>query len=158
MWIASAECGRSRVTGGSGPPTEARPAPTLRPTARSYVAYRAFVRTQVSLTQARQGAPDAEAAFGRLVSTTLRHLRTAAVGVTLVGGLPGSGRSTLAGALADRLGVTLLSSDRARRSWRASRRTSPRRRGTARGSTRRSGPRRTCAALLDRATALLVDK
>ncbi|MGC0372945.1 aminoglycoside phosphotransferase family enzyme [Streptomyces sp. SAI-229] len=80
-----------------------------------YVAYRAFVRAKVSLIQARQGAPGAEAAFRRLVSTALRHLRTSAVGLTLVGGLPGSGKSTLSGALADRLGVTLLSSDRLRK-------------------------------------------
>ncbi|MFF7795670.1 AAA family ATPase [Streptomyces sp. NPDC007991] len=80
-----------------------------------YVAYRAFVRAKVSLIQARQGAPGAETASRRLVSTTLRHLRTSAVGLTLVGGLPGSGKSTLSGALADRLGVTLLSSDRLRK-------------------------------------------
>ncbi|MEV0304316.1 AAA family ATPase [Streptomyces prasinus] len=80
-----------------------------------YVAYRAFVRAKVSLIQARQGAPGAEAASRRLVSTTLRHLRTSAVGLTVVGGLPGRGKSTLSGALADRLGVTLLSSDRVRK-------------------------------------------
>lgn len=80
-----------------------------------YVAYRAFVRAKVSLIQSRQGAPGAEAASRRLAKTTLRHLRASTVGVTLVGGLPGSGKSTLAGALADRLGVTLLSSDRLRK-------------------------------------------
>ncbi|WP_079085536.1 bifunctional aminoglycoside phosphotransferase/ATP-binding protein [Streptomyces dysideae] len=80
-----------------------------------YVAYRAFVRAKVSLIQARQGTPGAEAAAHRLVTTALRHLRASAVGLTLVGGLPGSGKSTLAGALADRLGVTLLSSDRLRK-------------------------------------------
>ncbi|MGA5406487.1 AAA family ATPase [Streptomyces lavendulocolor] len=80
-----------------------------------YVAYRAFVRAKVSLIQARQGTPGAETAARRLVSTALRHLRTSAVGLILVGGLPGSGKSTLAGALADRLGVTLLSSDRLRK-------------------------------------------
>lgn len=80
-----------------------------------YVAYRAFVRAKVSLIQARQGTPGMEAASQRLVATTLRHLRTSAVGVTVVGGLPGSGKSTLSGALADRLGVTLLSSDRMRK-------------------------------------------
>ncbi|WP_030227250.1 AAA family ATPase [Streptomyces sp. NRRL WC-3626] len=79
-----------------------------------YVAYRAFVRAKVSLIQSRQGAPGAAAAR-RLVTATLRHLRASAVGMTLVGGLPGSGKSTLAGALADRLGVTLLSSDRLRK-------------------------------------------
>ncbi|WP_344428677.1 bifunctional aminoglycoside phosphotransferase/ATP-binding protein [Streptomyces lavendulocolor] len=80
-----------------------------------YVAYRAFVRAKVSVIQARQGTPGAETAARRLVSTALRHLRTSAVGLILVGGLPGSGKSTLAGALADRLGVTLLSSDRLRK-------------------------------------------
>lgn len=80
-----------------------------------YVAYRAFVRAKVSLIQARGGAPGAEAASRRLVTAALRHLRSSAVGVTLVGGLPGSGKSTLSGALADRLGVTLLSSDRLRK-------------------------------------------
>ena len=80
-----------------------------------YVAYRAFVRAKVSLIQAGQGAPGAQSASRRLVSATLRHLRTSAVCLTQVGGLPGSGKSTLAAALADRLGVTLLSSDRVRK-------------------------------------------
>lgn len=80
-----------------------------------YVAYRAFVRAKVSLIQTHQGASGAQAAFRRLLSTALHHLRTSAVGLTLVGGLPGSGKSTLSGALADRLGVTLLSSDRLRK-------------------------------------------
>jgi aminoglycoside phosphotransferase family enzyme/predicted kinase len=80
-----------------------------------YVAYRAFVRAKVSLIQARQGAPGTAADARRLAVTALRHLRTSAVGLTLVGGLPGSGKSTLSGALADRLGITLLSSDRLRK-------------------------------------------
>ena len=37
------------------------------------------------------------------------------VSLVLVGGLPGTGKSTLAGALADRLGFTVLSSDRIRK-------------------------------------------
>lgn len=80
-----------------------------------YVAYRAFVRAKVSLVQAAQGASGGAAAYRRLLTATLRHLRTSAVGLTVVGGLPGSGKSTLAGALADRLGLTLLSSDRLRK-------------------------------------------
>ncbi|MGW2182296.1 bifunctional aminoglycoside phosphotransferase/ATP-binding protein [Streptomyces sp. NPDC001732] len=86
--------------------------PSLR---HHYVAYRAFVRAKVSLIQARQGTPDADRTARRLIASALRHLRTSAVGLTLVGGLPGSGKSTLSGALADRLGVTLLSSDRLRK-------------------------------------------
>jgi len=34
---------------------------------------------------------------------TLRHLRAGAVTLVLVGGLPGTGKTTLAGELADRL-------------------------------------------------------
>jgi predicted kinase len=46
---------------------------------------------------------------------TLDHLQAGAVTLVLVGGLPGTGKSTLAGALAGRLGFTVLSSDRIRK-------------------------------------------
>ncbi|GAA4543911.1 AAA family ATPase [Streptomyces collinus] len=120
-----------------------------------YVAYRAFVRAKVSLIQARQGAPDAETASRRLVSTTLRHLRTSAVGLTLVGGLPGSGKSTLAGALADRLGVTLLSSDRLRKELAGIPAEQPAAAGYGEGLYTPEWTARTYATLLDRASALL---
>ncbi|MCX4474924.1 AAA family ATPase [Streptomyces cellulosae] len=120
-----------------------------------YVAYRAFVRAKVSLIQARQGAPGAEAAFRRLVSTTLRHLRTAAVGLTLVGGLPGSGKSTLAGALADRLGVTLLSSDRVRKELAGIPAEQSAAAGYREGIYTPEWTAKTYATLLDRARALL---
>ncbi|MGW2509765.1 bifunctional aminoglycoside phosphotransferase/ATP-binding protein [Streptomyces scopuliridis] len=86
--------------------------PSLR---HHYVAYRAFVRAKVSLFQSRQGADSARAEAERLADLTVRHLRASAVRLVLVGGLPASGKSTLAGALADRLGLTLLSSDRLRK-------------------------------------------
>nr|WP_202510114.1 bifunctional aminoglycoside phosphotransferase/ATP-binding protein [Streptomyces sp. SID5643] len=120
-----------------------------------YVAYRAFVRAKVSLIQARQGAPDAAAASRRLVSTTLRHLRTSAVGLTLVGGLPGSGKSTLAGALADRLGVTLLSSDRVRKELAGIPAEQPAAAAYGEGLYSPEWTARTYATLLDRASALL---
>ncbi|MEU0579122.1 AAA family ATPase [Streptomyces griseoincarnatus] len=120
-----------------------------------YVAYRAFVRAKVSLIQARQGAPGAEAAFRRLLSTTLRHLRAAAVGLTLVGGMPGSGKSTLAGALADRLGVTLLSSDRLRKQLAGIPADRSAAAGYREGIYTPEWTARTYAALLDHASALL---
>ncbi|MFE9256982.1 AAA family ATPase [Streptomyces sp. NPDC006879] len=86
--------------------------PSLR---HHYVAYRAFVRAKVCVIRAGQGAPAAAVAARRLIAATLGHLRASVVGLTVVGGLPGSGKSTLCGALADRLGVTLLSSDRLRK-------------------------------------------
>jgi aminoglycoside phosphotransferase family enzyme/predicted kinase len=126
--------------------------PSLR---HHYVAYRAFVRAKVSLIQARQETPGAEAASRRLMTTALRHLRASAVGLTLVGGLPGSGKSTLSGALADRLGVTLLSSDRLRKELAGIPAEQSAAAGYREGLYTPEWTNRTYAALLDRASALL---
>jgi len=80
-----------------------------------YVAYRAFVRVKVACLRHAQGdaaaATDA-VAYARIAA---RHLRRGQVRLVLVGGLPGSGKSTMAGLLADELGAVLLSSDRIRK-------------------------------------------
>ncbi|MEV0777439.1 AAA family ATPase [Streptomyces sp. NPDC050428] len=86
--------------------------PSLR---HHYVAYRAFVRAKVSLFRERQGVPTARSEAERFADIAVRHLRTSAIRLVLVGGLPASGKSTVAGALADRFGFTLLSSDRLRK-------------------------------------------
>ncbi len=126
--------------------------PSLR---HHYVAYRAFVRAKVSLIQARQGTRGAEAAARKLVTMTVRHLRASAVGLTLVGGLPGSGKSTLSGALADRLGVTLLSSDRLRKELAGIPAERSAAAGYGEGLYTHEWTDRTYTALLDRASALL---
>ncbi|WP_286259792.1 AAA family ATPase [Streptomyces graminofaciens] len=126
--------------------------PSLR---HHYVAYRAFVRAKVSLIQAHQGAPGAEAASHRLMTTALRHLRASAVGLTLVGGLPGSGKSTLSGALADRLGVTLLSSDRLRKELAGIPAEQSAAAAYGEGLYSPEWTNKTYAALLDRASVLL---
>ncbi|MFE1191225.1 AAA family ATPase [Streptomyces olivaceoviridis] len=120
-----------------------------------YVAYRAFVRAKVSVIQGRQGAPGADAASRRLAGMALRHLRTSAVGLILVGGLPGSGKSTLSGALADRLGVTLLSSDRIRKELAGIPAEQSAAAGYGEGLYTPEWTARTYAALLDRAALLL---
>lgn len=86
--------------------------PALR---HHYVAYRAFVRCKVACLRRAQGDPTAGAAAAGLADLTLRHLRAGAVRLLLVGGLPGTGKSTLAAGLADRLGAVVLSSDRVRK-------------------------------------------
>ncbi|SEF55855.1 hypothetical protein SAMN04489712_101421 [Thermomonospora echinospora] len=76
-----------------------------------YVAYRAFVRAKVACIRYGQGEPHAAAQAGLLAEVALRHLRAGAVDLILVGGLPGTGKSSLARLLGDRLGCTVLNSD-----------------------------------------------
>ncbi len=80
-----------------------------------YVAYRAFVRAKVSCLQWDQGRRAAGTQARLLTEIALDHLRTGAVTLVMIGGRPGAGKSTLAGELADRLGFTVLSSDRIRK-------------------------------------------
>ena len=80
-----------------------------------YVAYRAFVRAKVSRLRCHQGDPLARGEARQLVALTLQHLRAGAVTLVLIGGLPGTGKSALAGTLAGQLGFTVLNSDRIRK-------------------------------------------
>jgi aminoglycoside phosphotransferase family enzyme len=77
-----------------------------------YVAYRAFVRAKVACLRTLQGDTDAAAEAHRYAELARRHLESGAVRLALVGGLPGTGKTTVAGRLADRAGAVLLSSDR----------------------------------------------
>lgn len=76
-----------------------------------FIAYRAFVRAEVGALRGAQHGADT----GSYLATTLTHLRAGAVTLVLVGGPPASGKSTLAGAIADRLGMVVLSTDRVRK-------------------------------------------
>ena len=88
------------------------PAPTsLR---HHYIAYRAFVRAKVTCLRSHQGDPRAGAEARKLATMALQHLRAGAVTLVLIGGLPGTGKSALAGTLAG-LGFTVLNSDRIRK-------------------------------------------
>lgn len=77
-----------------------------------YIAYRAFVRAKVGCLA---GAQHTGSGIHGYVETTLAHLRGGAVKLVLLGGPPASGKSTLSGAVADRLGMAVLSSDRVRK-------------------------------------------
>lgn len=80
-----------------------------------YVAYRAFVRAKVAGLRHQQGDSSAARAARELAELALRHLRAGAVTLVLVGGTPATGKTTIAAAIADRLGYTLLHSDRIRK-------------------------------------------
>ncbi|OAA29066.1 hypothetical protein UG55_100455 [Frankia sp. EI5c] len=66
-----------------------------------YIAHRAVTRAGDACVRAHQGDPDAAGEAGRLVALALRHLRCGRVRLVLVGGLPGTGKSTLSRQLAD---------------------------------------------------------
>lgn len=85
-----------------------------------YIAYRAFMRAKVTAlrteqAQSRQRVAEEAAEAVRLAELARAHLRRAEVRLIAIGGAPGTGKSTLAGALADRLGMVVLSSDRLRK-------------------------------------------
>jgi aminoglycoside phosphotransferase family enzyme/predicted kinase len=83
--------------------------------AHHYQAYRALVRAKVACLRARQGDDSAAETARHLAQLCLHHLAEGTVRLVLVGGLPGTGKSTLATALAAELGYTVISTDRVRK-------------------------------------------
>ena len=77
-----------------------------------YIARRAFAQAKAACLRTAQGDPTAVADAHAHADLALRHLRSGAVRLVLVGGLPGTGKSTVAGGLADRVGAALLCGDR----------------------------------------------
>ena len=80
-----------------------------------YLAYRAHVRSKVACMRVAQGDDAAAGDADGLLRLAARHLERTRVALALVGGLPGTGKSTLATMLADRLGWTVLRSDEVRK-------------------------------------------
>jgi aminoglycoside phosphotransferase family enzyme/predicted kinase len=83
--------------------------------ASHYIAYRAHVRTKVACLRSAQGDPDSADAARRLLALSVRHLEFARVRLVLVGGAPGTGKSTVAAGVAAARGWTLLRSDEIRK-------------------------------------------
>ncbi|MGV9817199.1 bifunctional aminoglycoside phosphotransferase/ATP-binding protein [Nocardia xishanensis] len=79
-----------------------------------YIAYRATVRAKVDLIRLRQGDGDAREHAVRHLRIALDQLEHAAVRLALVGGLPGTGKSTVARRLAAATGAPVLSTDQLR--------------------------------------------
>lgn len=76
-----------------------------------YVALRAYVRAKVACLRVEQGDEASRAQARKLHQLALDHLRQAQVTVVFIGGLPGSGKSTIATGVARILGWRLISSD-----------------------------------------------
>jgi uncharacterized protein len=80
-----------------------------------YVAYRALVRAKVDCVRFTQGHRDAAEDAARHLDVALEHLRACSVRLAVVGGGPGTGKTTLARALADSVGAAVISTDDVRR-------------------------------------------
>lgn len=76
-----------------------------------YIAYRAFVRAKVACLRAQQLGERTAPLASAHVDQALRHLEAAIPRLVLVGGAPGTGKSTVAGALGARSGFTVIRSD-----------------------------------------------
>lgn len=75
------------------------------------IAYRAVVRAKVDCVRYTQGHPEAVPDAVRHLGIALDHLRRGAVRLIVVAGAPGTGKSTLARALAGPLDAVVLSTD-----------------------------------------------
>jgi len=80
-----------------------------------YIAYRALVRAKIACLLADAGQAGASQEAARFLTQADRHLDEAGTHLVLVGGLPGTGKTTLAQGLADRLGWAVLRSDEVRK-------------------------------------------
>lgn len=83
--------------------------------AHHHVAYRAQVRAKVAAIRATQGDAPSAAEAVHLLGLARRHLEAGAVRLVVVGGLPGTGKSTVADGVGDALGATVLRTDEVRK-------------------------------------------
>lgn len=83
--------------------------------AHHYVAYRAHVRAKVAAIRHSQGDTGAADQVREYHALCLRRLEHADLKVILIGGTPGTGKSTLARGLSTTLGSMVLSSDEIRK-------------------------------------------
>ena len=80
-----------------------------------YIAYRAHVRTKICCIQHSQGDKDKAALARSLHHLALAQLRAAAPVLVIVGGGPGTGKSTVARGLSDSEGLAYIGSDALRK-------------------------------------------
>lgn len=76
-----------------------------------YCAYRATVRAKVDCIRMEQGDVVARSDGLRHLELAIKNLRTATVRLILVGGAPGTGKSTVSRALAEAIAAQVISSD-----------------------------------------------
>jgi uncharacterized protein len=85
-----------------------------------YIAYRALVRAKVDCVRLAQGKSEAAVDAARHLAIATQHLQSGAIRLALIGGNPGTGKSTVARALAEGVGAQVISTDDVRRELRES--------------------------------------
>ncbi|HEX9833235.1 MAG TPA: AAA family ATPase [Mycobacterium sp.] len=80
-----------------------------------YIAYRAVVRAKVDCVRFAQGHAVASTDARRHMDIALEHLRAGTVQLIVIGGGPGTGKTTLSTALAEQSGAEVISTDEVRR-------------------------------------------
>lgn len=79
--------------------------------AHHYIAYRAHVRAKVACLRGAQGEEEARDQAVALLALAQSHLEQGRIQLVVIGGLPGTGKSTLAAGLGDARGWIVLRSD-----------------------------------------------
>ncbi len=82
--------------------------------AHHYVAYRAHVRAKVACLRVEQGDMTSRSLANEYHTLALHHLRRARLGVIMIGGGPGVGKTLLSKRLADHYGYVRLATDEIR--------------------------------------------
>ncbi|HTX93934.1 MAG TPA: AAA family ATPase [Mycobacterium sp.] len=83
-----------------------------------YIAYRGVVRAKVDCVRQSQGKSEAAHDAARHLAIAVAHLQDGAVRLALVGGNPGTGKSTVARGLAEKVDAQVISTDDVRRELR----------------------------------------
>jgi len=76
-----------------------------------YIAYRAVVRAKVDCVRYTQGHSESAGDAQRHLDIACSHLRAASVRLIMVGGGPGTGKTTLARGLSEEFGAVVISTD-----------------------------------------------